>query len=435
MDNGQIKLNTSSILSVPIQTYNESFTFIVNGQEFKTTRLISDLLSTKISHLHVNDPTIDTYTINTKNTGNFSFFLELLNFENHILPDKELPFIIEVTKILDMTSIEINEDQFLELNKDNILNYLRIHEKDKDILNHFYRLEVEYISSHFHELCENHDEEFIPLQISTLTDIISNDHLRLKDEDQLIQFINRLSSQNDEYSVLYDHVFFPNVSANLMAEFLANFEVDQIDCSIWKSLCERLILPVKPVENKKISNRYFDVFYWQQFYYETDKPFNGIVDYLTKKTGGFIENEIDVTSSGVYNNDNMRNPRNVLLFNEKGKYFYSAQKSGSWLCLIFKNSFVIPSAYSLRTGNFGPSGGHMKNWALEGSLDNENWVILDNQNDCAFLKGSQFFHTFKIENSNRLKFKYIRVRSTGPNWTGNVSLLFEAIELFGVLIE
>ena len=121
-------------------------------------------------------------------------------------------------------------------------------------------------------MCENHG--FISLQISTFTDIISNDHLRLKDEDQLIQFINQLSSQNDEYSGIYDHIFFPNVSANLVAEFLANFKVDQIDCSIWKSLCERLILPVKPVQNKKISNRYFDVFYWQQFHDETDKPFN-----------------------------------------------------------------------------------------------------------------------------------------------------------------
>lgn len=140
-------------------------------------------------------------------------------------------------------------------------------------------------------------------------------------------------------------------------------------------------------------------------------------------------------ASSIYQNDSSSDPINVLLFNDTSKYFYSARTTGNWLCLEFKNYLVIPSAYTLRTGSFGTTGGHLKSWVLEGSIDNSNWTEIDQQNNCSYLKGSLLFHTFQIDNKNNDKFKYLRVRSTGKNWSGNVSLLFEAIEIFGKLIE
>lgn len=53
IDKNQIQLKYSSIASVPIQTYKQDFTFVVNGEEFVTSRLISDLLSPKISNMHL----------------------------------------------------------------------------------------------------------------------------------------------------------------------------------------------------------------------------------------------------------------------------------------------------------------------------------------------------------------------------------------------
>lgn len=44
-NNSQIKLNTACLLNVPLHAYNKDFSFIVNGEEIKTSRLISDLLS------------------------------------------------------------------------------------------------------------------------------------------------------------------------------------------------------------------------------------------------------------------------------------------------------------------------------------------------------------------------------------------------------
>ena len=62
----KMQLKTSCILTVPFQTYDADFSFIVNGEEFKTSRFISDLLSPTICKMHLNDPTVDTYIINTK---------------------------------------------------------------------------------------------------------------------------------------------------------------------------------------------------------------------------------------------------------------------------------------------------------------------------------------------------------------------------------
>ena len=68
----RLQLKTSSILNVPLQSYFDDFSFIVNGKEYKTSRLISDLLSPKICEIHANDPTFDIFTIKTQQKGDFS---------------------------------------------------------------------------------------------------------------------------------------------------------------------------------------------------------------------------------------------------------------------------------------------------------------------------------------------------------------------------
>lgn len=68
-------------LNVPFKTYDFEFTFIVNSQEFRTSLIISELLSPDICKIDIIDPTFDRVTINTKYQGNFSFFLQLFNFE------------------------------------------------------------------------------------------------------------------------------------------------------------------------------------------------------------------------------------------------------------------------------------------------------------------------------------------------------------------
>lgn len=80
-----LELKHSCILYVPIHLFQNDFTFLVNGNKFKTYQLISDLLSPLICHIHTNDPIFDTFTIK--------------------IPEKEARFILEVIKILKNNSI------------------------------------------------------------------------------------------------------------------------------------------------------------------------------------------------------------------------------------------------------------------------------------------------------------------------------------------
>lgn len=93
-------MKPTCIFGVPLQTYPKDFSFIVNGNEIKTSRLVSDIISPIICRIHSQDPTIDTFTINTTQQGDFSHILELVNFGQINIPDNELEFFVEVIEIL-----------------------------------------------------------------------------------------------------------------------------------------------------------------------------------------------------------------------------------------------------------------------------------------------------------------------------------------------
>ena len=125
-ETSKLQLKESSILNVPLQIYEKNFTFIVNGEEFKTSQLISDLLSPKISKMHATDPTIDNYTLNTKHPGNFSNILQLANFKQLNIPKNEILFVVEILENLETLCIEL--DDIIEFTEDNIFDYLSLHQ-------------------------------------------------------------------------------------------------------------------------------------------------------------------------------------------------------------------------------------------------------------------------------------------------------------------
>lgn len=125
-DKEKIQLKTSSITRIPFDTY-EKFSFIVNGESFETTRIIAELLSIKICHIHQSDPTIDEFNISTSQKGDFSQFLKLINFHENSYSENEFQFIYEIISQLgnDSLNITIMNDP-KEITKD---NFLSIHQK------------------------------------------------------------------------------------------------------------------------------------------------------------------------------------------------------------------------------------------------------------------------------------------------------------------
>lgn len=432
----KIQLKTSSILNVPLQNYSEEFTFVVNGKEFKTTRLVSELISPEVCKIHFNDPTIDRFCIETVEEGDFSHILNLANFNEVEISAKETDFLTEVLEILGNESIEVLEGNFNpKITVDNILHLMKNHEKHSRINSKNFMEKVEFISTHFFEICEKLRRELKSLSVDTLYEILNHPKLQLNTEDQLVQFVNELCSENPTFSVLYETVHFVNVSSHMMKEFLSNYDEENMTRVTWKKLCDRLESEIEKKEQFYEERYKIEGKNGQTFKVTNENTFSGIFSYLKNNSSNKIDDIVNITVSSS-NNEGYEQfyPINMLLYNKKNKFFATKSIENSWVCFDFKEHRVIPTDYTLRSYNYGQNSCHPKSWVIEGSNDNISWEILDEQTNCPYLNGCNLSHTFKIKNENSKEFKFIRMRSTGKNWAGDYYFTLESFEIYGTLI-
>lgn len=425
----QIQLECSSILQVPLQSYINDFTFIVNGKEFKTSKIISDLLSPKISQIHSTDPTFDEFTINTKEQGDFSHILQLVNFRSNKISDDEICFYTEVLDILKNCSIIIEDNKIVELTKDNIISELRKHEIHSKYYSKKYREEIEFASKNLSEILKEQENDMKKLKKETLEDIINNENLTIDSEDELLHFVNELYKSDSSYANLYECIYFNNVSLEMINEFIQNFDLDDMTTGTWIRICERLggqETTRKGYKKPKVKGKIFEPS-------ESD-PFSGIFNFLRTQTNK-IENEIEITASSIWEEDNeRRQPRTVALKENPGNLFYSKNVAGSWLMVDFKEYRIIPTDYTIRSYNSGPGWHHPKSWVIEVSNDKNSWEIIDEVNNCSYLNGKRLVHTFKIQKRQSNEIRYMRIRQTADWYNANI-LGFETLEIYGTLIE
>lgn len=426
----QLLLKPTSILNVPLKKYEENFIFIVNGKKYKTNRVIADMLSPKICQLHFNDPLLDVFTINTQENGDFDLILDLINFEQREIQDKDIIFVSEIFEKLGNTSIEIENDYIdIPITIDNVISLIQNHENKENYYFNYLQAEIDFASSHFFEIC-NQKEELFNLKKSILERIIQNPKLQLSSENQLLSFVNDLYSKDPSYSTFYEFVHFSFVNTAKMAEFLTIFDINDITNSTWTQLSIRLRQEISKKE--ELSQRYHHKGIYIEF--EEGKEFKGIIDYLRSNSENDIYEIIDITSSSIRKGNEELSPRNVILFDDKSKDFISDDKENSWIEFDFKNHTIIPKHYTIRSYNRPPSLHHPKSWIIEGSNDRENWDVVDEQRETASLNRRDHFHTFAIKNQNLSNYRFLRMRQTALNWIGNNQLCLGSVEFYGYLI-
>lgn len=135
---------------------------------------------------------------------------------------------IEVIEILGTESFNVTSvgrDQ--KLTTDNVLKYLKKHEKNENFYLNSFLEEIEYASSHFFEICEESEEEMKSLQATTLSKILRSRNLHLK--DQLLNFLNTLYGIDTYNSSLYDTVIFTNVTSECMKKFVDTIELKDVN--------------------------------------------------------------------------------------------------------------------------------------------------------------------------------------------------------------
>lgn len=269
-----IKLQTSAILHIPLDKYDNDFTFIVNGQYFKTSKIVADLLSSKISSYHSIDPTISDITINTHFKGDFQKFLQLQQFkEENISSIEEFLFIREIIKELGTEKVKIIENRE-DITIENVIERIEKDEKYREIYFDEFENEVKFIAKHFSEIISNQKESFLNLSLYIVDRIINDSNLQLENEDELLKLINEFYQKSHEFSVLYESVCFSNVEIETFEEFTNIFNVDDLNMSTWHSICECMKKGIRSEPNK--NQRYRSI----KFPFNPNQDFNGIFNFL-----------------------------------------------------------------------------------------------------------------------------------------------------------
>ncbi|KAK8895388.1 hypothetical protein M9Y10_023851 [Tritrichomonas musculus] len=444
----EITLSTDSIKEIPFDRYEKNFTFIVNGKEYKTNRFVADILSPKICHLHFTDETIDTFTITTKNEStniDFSSFLSLINFHPKTLTKEELDYFQNIFSILgNKTEFFKYSPKYEENTTDNVIDHLlskiqtinNFKEGQKEPFStqeiEYLKTELEFISSHFFAIDQKRIE-IIDSQI--FEEIIKSDKLKIEDEGSLLDVIIDFYMKDTNLSYLFEYIDFLNVSIEKLRHFFDIFDMSDLNSHIWRLIAERIL---KSEVNKEELNKRL-----KKERYTTEKvtgiqsllkergEFNGIIKYLTDKSGGNIVDKgtIDIQYNGC--SSNSYHPKYALDY-KNSHYYQPSSKNDGWFYLDFKKMKIKITNYSIKSCPNGPNGFHPKSWDIEVSNDASSWIKIDEQKDCSLLNGNLLTATFKVKPNEYSR--YVRFHQTSEPWGGGY-LDFNMIEFYGYLQE
>lgn len=462
-------LSTENLNDIPFHKYENNFTFIVNGKKYYTSRVVADLLSPIIREYHYIDETINEFSINTiEKLDVFEDFLSLSNFENALISKDRQKIYSEYFYQLGNINeyIKLHQESFEETNHENAVgrlisisqnatllsNYFDesviISDLSSPIYDSFNKIEnvndlIAYIASNFESINKN---EMKSLSLELIEEIISNENLKLKDEDSLLNFILELYQIDNKFSILFEYVIFSNVEESLLETFIEKFNIEDLNKQIWNSICNRLLHSNHDSinnDNINIRRRYTSRSRLKLAKYRNDildfdreegKEFSGIMKFLVDETGGNIHDNgtIKITSNSI-NADH--HPKNLVDY-QNNNFYHSKDDGNAIITFDFKDKLVKLSSYSIQSYDLNSNWGHLKNWVVEASNDDQNWIIIDRHQDDSSLNGPSIIASFDISDEDMIYYRFIRIRQTGNSWfyTGNHNYIyFPYIEFYGKL--
>lgn len=444
------------------KTKEDDFYFVFGEKEICMNRILAEFISPRVSHIHQTDPTIDKIQLISSEqllalSLDTFFTTELLEVFSKLVQGNKLEIDESMSHQLLLLSIILdNSDLYKEISviypidesSENLEQYLKIIEfieddKQSTHLSLPFCKEslIEYISSHFYLIDK---KQLLQMSKKNLYLIISNPQLRIKDESALFEFINELYLNSDlenenempTKSDFYEEVVISELKSDEQKTFIKNIESDEMTSQLWSNIRSFILEENNKPEarNKRYieaksrkNDNCIEVEY-------TNERFKGIITKLgngdSKKA--LTEGAISIASSSVRSGDNVQ-AKNVVDYEDDKQVFESLNNEKSWLSFDFIKNKVRPSHYSIRSTNYGAKNECLQHWCIEGSNDNENWKILDTRSDEKSLLENRAENTFSIKNNLEKDeyYRYLRIRQTGLNSSGNNELFFSSIEFFG----
>ncbi|KAK8893839.1 hypothetical protein M9Y10_022268 [Tritrichomonas musculus] len=450
-ENLEFSLGIKNLNDLPFHKYEKNFSFIVNGKEYKTNRFIADMLSPIVRNLHYNDETLDAFSFNTKHSildgkieiDYFNDFLNLSQFQTVNMDKNRMKVYSEYFCHLGNLEeyFRLRSDSCQEFSKEDAVYQLvtiiemlstnhGMNKQDYESYKSTIDELIKFIASNFEDIDKGQMKE---LKYDIIEEIISSESLKLRDEDTLLQFILDLYDFDHDYSNLFKYVIFSNISDGTFKNFIEKLDIDNLNEKIWKLICNRILLPREETIKGINQNRYIENV--QKFEYQKGREFQGIMQYLTEKTGGNIHDNgtIKIDSNSLSKNN--YHPKNLIDFNNDNNYYHSNNDILSEIYFDFKDKKIQLTDYSIKSYDQESYTGHIKDWAIDVSNDGKNWDTIDTHKNDNALNGPNIIATFSIQKKDSEFSRFVRFRQTGPNWNGrNCNFIyFSTIEFYGNL--
>lgn len=433
---------------IPIQRYKKDFTFIVDGKRYEIPRIVADLLSPKVRNFHYIDESLDEFYFDTKNdNGNvidfkdedyFKSFLELCT-KDHIQLDSihRKVYSLYFFKLGNINEyLKIHPEYTTPLSTENAIDRLLAIERFTiNISEQICSEIISFIASHFDDISKDKMKQ---LPIHFLREIIDSEQLKISEEDSLLDFVLNLYADDHSYSDLLSSVLFYNLSEKSIEKFVKKIEFEDVNQHTWRSVCERLAPSTISLQRDR--TRYNKQNKYREFKLEKGRELDGILKYLTQKTGGNIHDNgtIEITSNSICNNFSYH-PKNLVDF-EKTNLYESQNNSDTFVCFDFKDRQIQLSDYSIKSCGDSQNGWHPRNWAIEVSKDGKSWEEVDRHSNDSTLNGCHITSSFKVSKERKEFYRYVRIHQTGISWLGypnsqNYCVEMCCFEFFGKIEE
>lgn len=337
----------------------------------------------------------------------------------------------------------------MQINESNLDQYLHH-------LTHIYRFSHSnqyFNSNHIIDFISGH---FISIEKSKLTSlpkpilysIISNDHLKLDNEDALFDFIQQIFSidspdDENEFNIndFLEKVNFLRLSENKLGKAFARVEFDKLGRELWLKIASCSQYYKNSINNDDATRYRLKKLHFKPT--ANAGNLNGIIRYLTNVAGGNVHDKGVVTLSSLsiyptYKNSNVKFACD-LDDTQETSLFHSCELPNSWLQYDFGERRVHPTHYSIRCRNFGFDASNPRDWILEGSntADKNDWKKLDERKgDTSFMMASQS-QTFDVreELEPNESFRFLRIKQNGQSTNNKNWFVLSAMEYYGDLYD
>jgi hypothetical protein len=280
--------------------------------------------------------------------------------------------------------------------------------------------EFEYISSHLSDFAAS---DFADFALADLSSIFFSDKVRVTDESSVFKLVmSVVQSRGVSARFLLHSIAYEYLTLSEMIDFVDEVAQCEVTGSIFYGLLKRLTQ--SDVKRKYPIRKLADE---QEFSYVKGSPFNGLFASIRRrwKKNAHEKGIVNISASdGSF-------PSKVTNY-DWVDCWHSKNIPNSWLQFDFFNRAFSLTQYSIRTFIGGPDSGHLKNWVIEGSNNEKEWVELDRRENNDELNDRNKAQTFQCQGNTGI-YRYIRLRQFGLNHNGSNFLFIGNVELFGAI--